>query len=68
MPLEVTWMQLRELVMGGEAWRAAVHGVAKSRTRLSDWTELNWMQLQIIILSEVSEKGKARMASLICGI
>ena len=33
---------LRELVMDREAWRAAFHGVAKSWTRLSDWTELNW--------------------------
>ena len=33
---------LQELVMGMEAWRAAIHGVTKSRTRLSDWTELNW--------------------------
>ena len=34
--------ELRELVMNREAWRAAIHAVAKTRTRLSDWTELNW--------------------------
>ena len=34
--------ELQELVMNREAWRAAIHAVAKSRTQLSDWTELNW--------------------------
>ena len=34
--------KLREFVMDREAWRAVIHGVAKSRTQLCDWTELNW--------------------------
>ena len=38
--------ELRELVMDREPWRAAIHGVAKSRTRLRDWTELNWTELK----------------------
>ena len=39
--MEVSLGELRELVMDREAWRAAIHGVVKSWTRLSDWTELN---------------------------
>ena len=40
--MDASLSELRELVMDREAQRAAIHGVTKSRTWLSDWTELNW--------------------------
>ena len=43
--MDVSLGELRELVMDREAWAAVIHGVTKSWTRLSDWTELNWIKM-----------------------
>ena len=51
--MDVSVSELRELVMDRETWHAAIHGVAKSWTRLSDWTELNWTEHLVCKIRDV---------------
>ena len=71
-----SWMlslsELREMMMDREAGRAAIHGVTKSRTRLSDWTELNWTLVYIffylhVCICERQREGESLIyMSLLC--
>ena len=56
--MDMSLSKFRELVMDREAWRAAIHGVEKNQTRLSDWTELNWTDVSWITSGKEKKKRK----------
>ena len=59
--MDVSLSKLQESVMDREAWHTMIHGVAKSRIRLSDWTELDWWLIHVEVWQKTTKFCKTIM-------